>query len=72
MYNKKALNWLHHKSLQLEKSFSYTIKMFAQDYKIKHGIRNIEEVYSMLEIKKQYLSYWEQKSYTIQSKKKLL
>ena len=57
MNNKLEMEWLRRNSLYLEKSFIQTFKHMAQKYKLEHNISNVEKVYKLLGIRKQYLSY---------------
>ena len=68
MKNKLEMEWLRKNSLYLEKSFIQTFKHMAQTYKLKHNISNVEKVYKLLGIRKQYLSYWEQHANSLRFK----
>ena len=69
MNNKLEMEWLRRNSLYLEKSFVQTFKHMAQKYKLEHNISNVEKVYKLLGIRKQYLSYWEQHTHSLRFKK---
>lgn len=69
MNNKLEMEWLRRNSLYLEKSFVQTFKHMAQKYKLEHNISNVEKVYKLLGIRKQYLSYWEQRTHSLRFKK---
>lgn len=69
MKNKLEMEWLRRNSLYLEKSFVQTFKHMAQTYKLEHNISNVEKVYKLLGIRKQYLSYWEQHTHSLRFKK---
>lgn len=63
--------WLNHHHLELEESFPDALKKLALNYKHKNGCQSITEVYTMLEITKQNLSYWSLNLSNIQTKKTL-
>lgn len=69
MKNKLEMQWLKSKGIVLDTGFVEAIKALSQNYKKAHNIKNVEKVYDMLGIKKQYLSYWEQNPYSVRSKK---
>lgn len=69
MTDNKAKEWLKEKGIELEESFVDAIKKLAKNYKQAAGIRNTEEVYSLIGLKKQYLSYWAKNPSSVQQKK---
>ena len=69
MKNKLEMQWIKNKGIILEEGFVERIRSMAQNYKQAHNIKNVEKVYSMLGVKKQYLSYWRQNPYSVRSKK---
>ena len=71
MEDKKVEKWLYAKGIKLQESFSVALKNLAENYKKEHCIKNIENVYSLIGLRKQYLSYWRKNSNSSQSKKKL-
>jgi len=69
MTNEKVEEWLKERGIELEESFVDTVKRLAQSHKQAHGIKNVEEVYSLIGLKKQYLAYWKQNPSSAQTKK---
>lgn len=69
MKNKLEMKWLQTRGISLEQEFVSALKNMAQVYKKANNITNVEKVYDMLGIKKQYLSYWEQNPNSLSSKK---
>lgn len=58
MTSKKAEKWLEERGITLQENFVTALKKLAKDFQKEHGIKNIEEVYSLIGLKKQYLVYW--------------
>lgn len=69
MTNKKVEKWLEERGIKLEESFSSALKNISKNFQKEHGIPNIEEVYSLIRLKKQYLAYWTKNSHSVQTKK---
>lgn len=69
MENKKVEKWLEERGIKLEESFSDALKNLSKKFLKEHGIKNIEEVYSLMGLKKQYLAYWVKNPHSIQTKK---
>lgn len=69
MKNKLEMKWLKERGISLEQEFVSALKNMAQIYKKANNITNVEKVYGMLGVKKQYLSYWGQNPYSLSSKK---
>ena len=69
MTNKKVEKWLVERGIKLEESFSSALKNISKNFQKEHGIPNIEEVYSLIGLKKQYLAYWTKNSHSVQTKK---
>lgn len=69
MTNKKVEKWLEERGIKLEESFSSALKNISKNFQKEHGISNIEEVYSLIGLKKQYLAYWTKNSHSVQTKK---
>lgn len=70
MVNVKIQNWLEKLDIKLQESFAESLKKLAQEFQKEHNIVNIEKVYALLGIKKQYITYWEQHPYSTQAKTK--
>lgn len=69
MQNKKVEKWLEERGIKLKESFPMALKRLAKSFQKENGIKNIEDVYSLLGLKKQYLAYWTKNSHSVQSKK---
>lgn len=69
MTNKKVEKWLEERGIKLEESFSMALKRLAKAFQKENGIKNIEEVYSLIGLKKQYLAYWVKNPHSVQTKK---
>lgn len=69
MTNKKVQKWLEERDIKLEESFTDALKNLAKNYQREHGIKNIEYVYDLIGLKKQYLSYWAKNPLNLQTKK---
>ncbi len=68
MKNSEVENWLYARGIKLQESFSVALKKLAENLKKEHGSKNIETVYSLIGIKKQYLSYWREHPNSSQQK----
>lgn len=69
MQNKKVAKWLLNHGIMLQSSFSEELKRLCKIYQKTHNVSNIEKVYELLCIKKQYLYYWENKQISYRIKK---
>lgn len=69
MTNKKVQQWLDDKGIKLQESFADALKALAKKFQKENGIKNIEEVYALIGLKKQYLTYWANNPFSIQTKK---
>ncbi|CDE62501.1 putative uncharacterized protein [Fusobacterium sp. CAG:439] len=69
MTSKKAEKWLEERGITLQENFVTALKKLAKDFQKEHGIKNIEEVYSLIGLKKQYLVYWSKNPHSVQTKK---
>lgn len=69
MRNKKVAKWLQNHGITLQSSFSAELKRLCKIYQKTHNVSNIEKVYELLGVKKQYLYYWENKQISHRIKK---
>lgn len=69
MTNNKAEKWLEEREIKLDESFPMALKRMAKSYQKANGIKNIEDVYYLIGLKKQYVAYWTKNPNNIQSKK---
>lgn len=69
MQNKKVAKWLLNHGITLQSSFSEELKRLCKIYQKTYNVSNIEKVYELLGIKKQYLYYWENKQISYRIKK---
>mgnify|MGYP001167155331 CR=1 FL=1 len=53
----------------VEESFVNDLKRSAKLYQKKNSIRRLEEVYSLIGVKKEYIYYWEKHLFSTQQKK---
>lgn len=54
----KVQQWLDSHSLTLEENFPEALKRLAGNYKRNKGYRTLDEVYALIGITKQNISYW--------------
>lgn len=69
MTNKKAEKWLKERGIVLQENFAVALKKMAKDFQKEHEIKNIENVYSLIGLKKQYLTHWLKNPNSVQTKK---
>ena len=69
MTDSKAQKWLEERGIKLEENFPMALKRLAKTFKKEKGLKNIEEVYALMGLKKQYIAYWLKNLHSIQSKK---
>lgn len=69
MTNDNAVKWLEERKIKLEESFPMALKRLAKTFQKENGIKNIEEVYSLIGLKKQYIAYWLKNPNSVQTKK---
>ncbi len=69
MTNKKAEKWLEERGITLQESFAAALKKLAKDFQKGHGIKNIETVYALIGLKKQYIAHWIKNPNSVQTKK---
>lgn len=69
MTNKKVEKWLGERGITLQESFATALKRLAKDFQKEHGIKNIEQVYSLIGLKKQYIAHWLKNPNSVQTKK---
>lgn len=69
MTNKKVEKWLGERGIKLEESFPMALKRLSKAFQKESGIKNIEDVYSLLGFKKPYIIYLQKNSNSVQSKK---
>lgn len=68
MENSKVEIWLNARGIKLQENFSVALKNLAEAFKNEHEIKNVETVYSLIGVRKQYLSYWMKHSNSSQQK----
>lgn len=66
---KKVEKWLQNNNLFLEKSFAITLKELIEEYKNKKQIKTLNKVYKLINLKKEYIYYWEKHHLSNQQKK---
>jgi hypothetical protein len=64
-----AEKWLSERGIILEENFSSAFRGYAKKYKKSNGISTISEVYGLMNIKNQHLSYWKNKPGATQTKR---
>lgn len=69
MTNSKAEQWLEERDIKLEESFPMALKRLATIFQKENGIKNIEEVYFLIGLKKQYIAHWLKNPHSVQTKK---
>lgn len=69
MKNNDATMWLSVRGIVLEENFTDALKKIAKKYQKINNIKNIKNVYNIIELKKQYLYYWQNHPSYIQQKK---
>lgn len=67
--NTKVQQWLNSHGLTLEENFPEALKRLARNYKRKKGYRTLDEVYALIGITKQNISYWLNNPCNTQTKK---
>lgn len=69
MNNAKVANWLKKRNIELEENFADALRRMAQEYKVQHKLRTLDEVYSLIGVTKQNIYYWGKNPCGIQTKK---
>lgn len=64
----KTQQWLNKHALTLEESFSVAFRKLAKKHKKHEGYRTLDEVYELIGITKQNVSYWAMNPYNTQTK----
>lgn len=70
MNSVKTIKWLKKRNIVLEKSFVTVLREYAEAYKIKQGIRHLDEVYRLLGTSRQNVAFWEKNPCSVHTKKK--
>lgn len=65
----KSRKWLEERGITLQESFAAALKKLAKDFQKEHEIKNIEHVYSLIGLKKQYIAHWIKNQNSVQTKK---
>lgn len=68
MDNKKAISWLYKHEIELDESFTQTLKKLAIIYKKQNHLKRLDDVYKLIGTHKEYISYWENHPYSTQTK----
>lgn len=67
--NQKLREWLLERGILLEESFTQSLVGLAMDYQQRYKIRNLDEVYQCIGIRKQLIAYWRNNPLSAQTKK---
>lgn len=69
MDNTKVQQWLSRHNLTLEENFPEALKRLARNYKKSKDCQTLDEVYALIGITKQNISYWSKNLCHTQTKK---
>jgi hypothetical protein len=67
--NQKLREWLLERNIILEESFVQTLVGLAMAYQERYRIRNIDDVYKLIGVRKQLIAYWRINPENTQTKK---
>lgn len=65
----KTQKWLESHQMKPEESFASSIRRYAKNYKRTHHIRLLDDVYHLISVTKQDISWWENHPCSAQTKK---
>ena len=68
MKNTKLEKWLNERGIAQEKDFITLFFKYASEYKKRNGVKNLKDIYSMLNINPQTISKWRYNSTSTQSR----
>ena len=71
MNNGKIRDWLKQHALVLEEWFCDSLRSIAEEYKTRYGYGTLNEVYRLLGISRQQVTYWKANPCSTQTKKKV-
>lgn len=69
MDHTKIQQWLAQHTLVLEENFPEALRRASRQYKKDHGLQRLDEVYDLIGISKQAISYWSKNICNTQTKK---
>lgn len=70
MNNGKIRDWLKQHALVLEEGFCDSLRSIAEEYKTRYGYGTLNEVYRLLGISRQQVTYWKANPCSTQTKKR--
>ncbi|MDR1964742.1 MAG: hypothetical protein LBQ50_13290 [Planctomycetaceae bacterium] len=69
MNNQETYEWLAKRGIELEEGFMQSLRDLAKTYQKENGIRKLDDVYKLIGVRKQYISYWKNNPSSTQTKK---
>lgn len=69
MNNQKTYEWLIKHDIELEEGFVHVLRNLAKTYQKGNNIKRLEDVYNLIGVRKQNISYWESNPSSTQTKK---
>jgi hypothetical protein len=69
MKTNMILDWLSKRNITLEESFVQSLVGMAMTYQHTNGIHNINDVYKLIGVRKQLITYWRSNPSSTQTKK---